>query len=33
MKKHIRLIILEHLRDQLDIHVLDVDFLIPKDIG
>lgn len=27
MKEDIRLIILEHLSDKLDVHVLDVDFL------
>jgi hypothetical protein len=27
MEQHVGLVILEHLRDQLDIHILDVDFL------
>jgi hypothetical protein len=27
MEKHVRLIVLEHLGNQLDVHVLDVDFL------
>jgi len=27
MEEHVRLVILEHLRDQLDVHVLDVDLL------
>lgn len=27
MEEHVRLIVLEHLCDQLDVHVLDVDFL------
>lgn len=27
MEEHVRLIVLEHLSDKLDVHILDVDFL------
>jgi hypothetical protein len=27
MEQHVRLVVLEHLSHQLDVHVLDIDFL------
>lgn len=28
MEENVRLIVLEHLRNELDVHVLDIDFLL-----
>ena len=32
MKEHVGLVVLEHLRDELDVHVLDVDVLVPSEV-